>query len=81
MLNPYVLRDCYSNAYSVFPFSFVCLEMEIAVWRHCLTVLCSYAAMVRKEIQDETDRITGKSKQISPVPIHLSIYSPNGNVI
>lgn len=34
-------------------------------------------SMVRKEIQDETDRITGKSKQISPVPIHLSIYSPN----
>ncbi|XP_065864914.1 phragmoplastin DRP1E [Euphorbia lathyris] len=34
-------------------------------------------ALVRKEIQDETDRITGKSKQISPVPIHLSIYSPN----
>ncbi|RZS04854.1 hypothetical protein BHM03_00035253 [Ensete ventricosum] len=32
---------------------------------------------VRKEIQDETDRITGKSKQISNVPIHLSIYSPN----
>ncbi|XVF13542.1 hypothetical protein REPUB_Repub08aG0216400 [Reevesia pubescens] len=34
-------------------------------------------SMVRKEIQDETDRMTGKSKQISPVPIHLSIYSPN----
>ncbi|KAK9911221.1 hypothetical protein M0R45_035142 [Rubus argutus] len=34
-------------------------------------------AMVRKEIQDETDRVTGKSKMISPVPIHLSIYSPN----
>lgn len=34
-------------------------------------------AMVRKEIQDETDRITGRSKQISNVPIHLSIYSPN----
>lgn len=33
-------------------------------------------AMVRKEIQDETDRITGKTKQISPIPIHLSIYSP-----
>ncbi|KAL1190882.1 Phragmoplastin DRP1E [Cardamine amara subsp. amara] len=33
-------------------------------------------AMVRKEIEDETDRITGKSKQISPVPIHLSIFSP-----
>ncbi|KAK9121574.1 hypothetical protein Syun_019191 [Stephania yunnanensis] len=34
-------------------------------------------AMVRKEIQDETDRMTGRTKQISPVPIHLSIYSPN----
>ncbi|XP_024543962.1 dynamin-related protein 1E [Selaginella moellendorffii] len=34
-------------------------------------------ALVRKEIQDETDRITGRSKQISPVPIHLSIYSRN----
>ncbi|XP_072985645.1 phragmoplastin DRP1E-like [Typha latifolia] len=34
-------------------------------------------SLVRKEIQDETDRLTGKTKQISPVPIHLSIYSPN----
>ncbi|CAH1439551.1 unnamed protein product [Lactuca virosa] len=34
-------------------------------------------ALVRKEIADETDRITGKSKQISPIPIHLSIYSPH----
>ncbi|KAK6146702.1 hypothetical protein DH2020_020571 [Rehmannia glutinosa] len=35
------------------------------------------AAAVRQEIADETDRITGKSKQISNIPIHLSIYSPN----
>ncbi|KAJ7298172.1 hypothetical protein O6H91_07G036900 [Diphasiastrum complanatum] len=34
-------------------------------------------ALVRKEIQDETDRITGRSRHISPVPIHLSIYSPH----
>ncbi|KAK8531732.1 hypothetical protein V6N12_053195 [Hibiscus sabdariffa] len=32
---------------------------------------------VRHEIQEETDRVTGRTKQISPVPIHLSIYSPN----
>ncbi|KAF6146076.1 hypothetical protein GIB67_033435 [Kingdonia uniflora] len=32
---------------------------------------------VRKEISDETDRETGRSKQISTVPIHLSIFSPN----
>ncbi|GAB4828707.1 Phragmoplastin drp1c [Ancistrocladus abbreviatus] len=37
----------------------------------------SGSAAVRKEIEDETDRITGKSKQISNIPIHLSIYSPN----
>eukprot|EP00252_Welwitschia_mirabilis_P010361 TRINITY_DN2358_c0_g1_i2.p1 TRINITY_DN2358_c0_g1~~TRINITY_DN2358_c0_g1_i2.p1 ORF type:complete len:147 (+),score=20.59 TRINITY_DN2358_c0_g1_i2:86-526(+) len=35
-------------------------------------------AMVRKEIQDETDRMTGRSKAVSGVPIHLSIFSPNG---
>ncbi|KAG0484733.1 hypothetical protein HPP92_008626 [Vanilla planifolia] len=34
-------------------------------------------ALVRKEIEDETDRETGRTKQISSVPIHLSIYSPN----
>ncbi|KAL6182375.1 hypothetical protein ACLB2K_043797 [Fragaria x ananassa] len=34
-------------------------------------------AAVRKEISDETERETGRSKMISSVPIHLSIYSPN----
>ncbi|KAJ7298891.1 hypothetical protein O6H91_10G109200 [Diphasiastrum complanatum] len=34
-------------------------------------------SLVRKEIQDETDRVTGRNKQISPVPIQLSIHSPN----
>lgn len=53
--------------------SWVWLE-AVAESVHCLNV----AALVRKEIQDETDRITGKSKQISPVPIHLSIFSPHG---
>lgn len=43
-----------------------------------ITVFFAYTAAVRKEIQDETDRITGRSKQISNIPIHLSIYSPNG---
>lgn len=50
---------------------------------HCLLfllmlILC--VAAVRKEIQDETDRETGRTKQISSVPIHLSIYSPNGKM-
>lgn len=38
----------------------------------------AFTALVRKEIEDETDRETGRTKQISTVPIYLSIYSPNG---
>ncbi|KAA8525936.1 hypothetical protein F0562_007964 [Nyssa sinensis] len=34
-------------------------------------------SMVRAEIQEETDRVTGRTKQISTLPINLSIYSPN----
>lgn len=34
--------------------------------------------MVRSEIQEETNRVTGKTNQISPLPINLSIYSENG---
>lgn len=33
---------------------------------------------VRKEIEDETDRVTGHNKGISPHPINLRIFSPNG---
>jgi GTPase SAR1 family protein len=32
---------------------------------------------VRKEIEDETDRLCGKNKGISPVPIRLRVHSPN----
>jgi hypothetical protein len=40
-----------------------------------------FTALVRQEIVDETDRATGGTKQISSVPIYLSIYSPNGKDI
>ncbi|KAL1546545.1 Phragmoplastin drp1e [Salvia divinorum] len=52
-------------------------QQEYAEFGHLPRRKFSDFAVVRKEIQDETDRITGKTKQISPVPIHLSIYSPN----
>ena len=34
--------------------------------------------MVRKEIEDETDRVTGANKGISNIPINLRVYSPHG---
>ena len=33
---------------------------------------------VRKEIEDETDRLTGSNKGISSIPINLRVYSPQG---
>ncbi|KAK8734306.1 hypothetical protein OTU49_006115 [Cherax quadricarinatus] len=32
---------------------------------------------IRKEIETDTDRITGQNKGISPLPINLRVYSPN----
>ncbi|XP_028787296.1 dynamin-related protein 1E isoform X2 [Neltuma alba] len=52
-------------------------SQEYAEFLHLPRRKFSDFSLVRKEIQDETDRVTGKSKQISPIPIHLSIYSPN----
>lgn len=33
---------------------------------------------IRKEIEDETDRMTGSNKGISSIPINLRVYSPHG---
>ncbi|XP_043696148.1 phragmoplastin DRP1C [Telopea speciosissima] len=52
-------------------------QAEYAEFLHAPRKKFSDFASVRKEIQDETDRITGKTKHISNIPIHLSIYSPN----
>ena len=34
---------------------------------------------VRREIEAETERATGKNKGISSIPINLKVYSPHGN--
>ncbi|KQJ97871.1 dynamin-related protein 1E [Brachypodium distachyon] len=52
-------------------------EKDYAEFMHMPRRRFTDFALVRKEIEDETDRLTGRTKQISPVPIHLSIYSPN----
>ncbi|KAM7508568.1 hypothetical protein LguiA_019021 [Lonicera macranthoides] len=50
---------------------------EYAEFAHAPRKMFTDFAAVRKEISDETDRETGRSKAISTVPIYLSIYSPN----
>lgn len=34
---------------------------------------------IRKEIEDETDRVTGSNRGISNLPINLRVHSPHGN--
>ena len=34
---------------------------------------------IRKEIENETDRVTGSNKGISNLPINLRVHSPHGN--
>ncbi|KAK7308658.1 hypothetical protein VNO77_42278 [Canavalia gladiata] len=52
-------------------------QQEYAEFLHASRRRFTDFAAVRQEISDETDRLTGKTKQISNVPIHLSIYSPH----
>ncbi|MED6187393.1 hypothetical protein PIB30_076023 [Stylosanthes scabra] len=52
-------------------------QREYAEFMHFPRKRFSDFAAVRQEIADETDRETGRSKGISSVPIHLSIYSPH----
>lgn len=53
---------------------------EYAEFIHCKGRIFTDFVAVRKEIEDETDRVTGKNKGISNIPINLRVYSPHGNV-
>ncbi|XP_064649938.1 dynamin-1-like isoform X3 [Lineus longissimus] len=52
-------------------------KTEYAEFLHCKGRKFSDFDMVRKEIEDETDRATGANKGISSIPINLRVYSPN----
>lgn len=52
---------------------------EFAEFLHCKGKKFVDFDEVRKEIESETDRVTGSNKGISNIPINLRVYSPNGN--
>lgn len=52
---------------------------EWAEFLHCKGKKFVNFDEVRKEIEDETDRVTGSNKGISNIPINLRVYSPHGN--
>lgn len=56
-------------------------SIENAEFLHCKGKKFVDFDEVRKEIEAETDRVTGSNKGISNIPINLRVYSPNGKYI
>ena len=52
--------------------------VEYGEFLHCKGKKFMNFDEVRKEIEDETDRVTGSNKGISNIPINLRVYSPHG---
>lgn len=52
--------------------------VEWGEFLHCKGRKFSNFDEIRKEIEEETDRVTGGNKGISNIPINLRVYSPNG---
>ncbi|XP_054271617.1 dynamin isoform X6 [Macrosteles quadrilineatus] len=52
-------------------------SIEYAEFLHCKGKKFTDFDDVRKEIEAETDRVTGSNKGISNIPINLRVYSPN----
>jgi dynamin GTPase len=50
---------------------------EYGEFLHCKGKKFMDFISIMKEIEDETDRVTGSSKGISNLPINLRVYSPN----
>lgn len=55
------------------------LYPEYGEFLHCKGRKLTDFEDIRKEIETETERLTGVNKGISSKPISLRIYSPNGN--
>ncbi|KAL7668219.1 hypothetical protein ACOME3_008931 [Neoechinorhynchus agilis] len=52
-------------------------KAEFGEFLHCRGRKFTDFNQIRKEIEDETDRLTGTNKGISNIPINLRIYSPH----
>lgn len=53
-------------------------NVEFGEFLHCKGKKFTNFEEIRKEIEDETDRVTGSNKGISNIPINLRVYSPHG---
>ena len=58
----------------------ILLFIEYAEFLHAKGKMYTDFDEVRKEIEAETDRVTGKTKNVSAIPINLRVYSPHGKI-
>ena len=58
----------------------IILCLEYGEFLHCKGQKFMDFLSIMKEIEDETDRVTGSNKGISNLPINLRVYSPHGRV-
>ena len=52
--------------------------LEYGEFLHCKGQKFMDFSAIMKEIENETDRVTGGNKGISNLPINLRVYSPHG---
>ena len=71
----FIYNSLQDNRLTDFPFS------EHAEFLHCKGKKFTDFDEVRKEIESETDRVTGSNKGISNIPINLRVHSPNGKFV
>ena len=70
------LQNCdVSKKLSVIPFVY----LEYGEFLHAKGKIFTDFEDIRREIEADTDRITGSNKGISQLPINLRVYSPHGN--
>ena len=74
---PQGLLPLFESPSHMMPMIVLC-STEFAEFLHCKGRIFTDFEMVRKEIEDETDRVTGVNKGISNIPINLKVTSPHG---
>jgi hypothetical protein len=55
------------------------IHLEYGEFLHAKGKIFTDFEDIRREIEADTDRITGSNKGISNLPINLRVYSPHGN--
>ncbi len=68
----------YDNSKSIILKLCIIIFIEYGEFLHCKGKVFGDFDEIRREIEADTDRLTGTNKGISNLPINLRVYSPHG---